>query len=91
MALELGEHKIRVNSVSHGIFKSEITEGLLRKHWIFDAGKKIIPLGNFCPSDPALTSLVRFLIHDSSSYVSGNHFIMDAGYSQAGVPIFSSL
>ncbi|CDP06200.1 unnamed protein product [Coffea canephora] len=70
MALELGEHKVRVNSVSPGI-----TKGLLRKHWIFYVGKKIIPLGTFGPSDPALTSLVRFLIHDSSGYVSGNHFV----------------
>ncbi|PHU15681.1 hypothetical protein BC332_16886 [Capsicum chinense] len=41
--------------------------------------------------DPALTSLVRYLIHDSTEYVSGNVFIVDAGTTLASVPIFSSL
>ncbi|KAJ8492794.1 hypothetical protein OPV22_014515 [Ensete ventricosum] len=34
MALEMGVHNIRVNSISRGIFKSEITENLMRKKWI---------------------------------------------------------
>lgn len=29
MAIELGEDNIRVNSISPGFFKSEITEGLI--------------------------------------------------------------
>jgi hypothetical protein len=42
-------------------------------------------------SDPALTSLVRYLIHDSSEYVTGNNFIVDGGATLPGVPIYSSL
>ncbi|CDP15762.1 unnamed protein product [Coffea canephora] len=41
--------------------------------------------------DPALTSLIRYLIHESSEYVSGNNFIVDAGTTLPGFPIFSSL
>ncbi|GAY43686.1 3-oxoacyl-reductase [Citrus sinensis] len=91
MALELGVHNIRVNSISPGLFRSEITEGLMQKKWLNNVALKTVPLREFGTSDPALTSLVRYLIHDSSKYVSGNMFIVDAGATLPGVPIFSSL
>ncbi|KAK7278981.1 hypothetical protein RJT34_24022 [Clitoria ternatea] len=91
MALELGAHKIRVNSISPGLFKSEITEKLMEKDWLNNVAIKTVPLRRFGTSDPALTSLVRYLIHDSSEYVSGNNFIVDAGATLPGVPIYSSL
>lgn len=91
MALELGVHKIRVNSISPGLFKSEITEGLMQKEWLNNVALRTVPLQEFGTSDPALTSLVRYLIHDSSEYVTGNIFIVDAGATLPGVPIFSSL
>uniref|UniRef100_A0A3Q7IK19 2,4-dienoyl-CoA reductase n=1 Tax=Solanum lycopersicum TaxID=4081 RepID=A0A3Q7IK19_SOLLC len=91
MALELGEHNIRVNAIAPGLFKSEITENLVKKDWIQNVAKRSIPLKTFGTTDPALTSLLRYLVHDSSNYVSGNIFIVDAGYTLPGVPIFSSL
>jgi len=91
MALELGVFKIRVNSISPGIFKSEITQGLMQKEWLHNVVKKTVPLGEHGTSDPALTSLIRYLVHGSSEYVSGNIFIVDAGATLPGVPIFSSL
>ncbi|XP_061343244.1 uncharacterized protein LOC133289343 [Gastrolobium bilobum] len=91
MALELGAHKIRVNSISPGLFKSEITEKLMEKDWLNNVALKTVPLRSFGTSDPALTSIARYLIHDSSEYVSGNNFIVDAGTTIAGVPIYSSL
>uniref|UniRef100_A0A5K1EHY7 Uncharacterized protein n=1 Tax=Nymphaea colorata TaxID=210225 RepID=A0A5K1EHY7_9MAGN len=51
----------------------------------------INPLRTFGTLDPALTSLLRYLIHDSSQYVTGNVFIVDVGASLAGLPIYSSL
>jgi NAD(P)-dependent dehydrogenase (short-subunit alcohol dehydrogenase family) len=89
--VELGVSKIRVNSISPGLFKSEITQGLMQKDWLDNVAKRTVPLRTFGTSDPALTSLVRYLIHDSSAYVSGNIFIVDAGATLPGVPIFSSL
>ncbi|KAJ4706680.1 3-oxoacyl-[acyl-carrier-protein] reductase [Melia azedarach] len=91
MAVELGMHKIRVNSIAPGLFKSEITEGLIQKDWLTNVAMKTAPLREFGTQDPALTSLVRYLIHDSSKYVSGNIFVVDAGATLPGVPIFSSL
>jgi NAD(P)-dependent dehydrogenase (short-subunit alcohol dehydrogenase family) len=91
MALEMGIHKITVNSISPGLFKSEITQGLVEKDWLNNVALRTSPLRTFGTSNPALTSLVRYLIHDSSRYVSGNMFIVDAGATLPGVPIFSSL
>ncbi|GFQ05851.1 3-oxoacyl-[acyl-carrier-protein] reductase fabg [Phtheirospermum japonicum] len=91
MGLELGVYKIRVNSISPGLFKSEITQGLMQKDWLTNIAKKTVPLRTYGESDPALTSLALYLIHDSSEYVSGNVFIVEAGATVPGIPIFSSL
>ncbi|KAJ0959536.1 putative 3-oxoacyl-[acyl-carrier-protein] reductase [Helianthus annuus] len=91
MAMELGRHKIRVNSISPGIFKSEITEELLQKKWFKNVVSKTMPLKELGITDPGLTSLVKYLIHGSSDYVTGNIFIVDSGYTLPGVPIYSSL
>ncbi|KAG6603299.1 hypothetical protein SDJN03_03908, partial [Cucurbita argyrosperma subsp. sororia] len=91
MAMELGSHKINVNSISLGLFKSEITKDLLQKDWINKVAMTTSPLKIFGTSEPALTTVVRYLVHDSSKYVSGNIFIADAGISLPGVPLWSSL
>ncbi|KAJ4747400.1 NAD(P)-binding Rossmann-fold superfamily protein [Rhynchospora pubera] len=91
MALELGEYKIRVNAIAPGVFKSEITAKLIEKKWFKSVISKIVPLKTGGTSDPALTSLVRYLIHDSSEYVTGNIFVIDGGATLPGVPIYSSL
>lgn len=78
MALELGADRIRVNSIAPGLFKSEITAPLFQKRWLSTVASKIVPLKEHGATDPALTSLVRFLIHEASSYVTGNIFIVDS-------------
>lgn len=77
MALELGEYNIRVNSIAVGLFNSEITQDLFNKKWIKNVEKNIIPLGKFGSSTyPALTSLIHYLIHHSSNYISGNIYLL---------------
>ncbi|KAG6595425.1 hypothetical protein SDJN03_11978, partial [Cucurbita argyrosperma subsp. sororia] len=90
-AMELGAYNIRVNSISPGLFKSEYTEELMRKDWLKNVIRRTVPLQTLGTSDPALTTLIRYLVHDSSEYISGNIFIVDAGTSLPTIPIFSSL
>lgn len=91
MAMELGVYNIRVNAIAPGLFKSEITQGLVEKEWLKNVIVKTVPLRTYGETDPALTSVIRYLIHDSSEYVSGNVFIVEAGVTLPGIPIFSSL
>ncbi|XP_055825837.1 uncharacterized protein LOC129894254 [Solanum dulcamara] len=91
MAIEMEVDNIRVNSIAPGYFKSEITEGLMQMKWFHSVTWRTVPLRTSRTIDQALTSVVRYLIHDSSDYISGNVFIVDAGNTLPGVPIFSSL
>ncbi|KAI3801351.1 hypothetical protein L1987_29455 [Smallanthus sonchifolius] len=91
MAMELGMYKVRVNSINPGLFRSEITQGLMEKEWLDNVARRTVPLKTFGAVDPGLTRLARYLIHDSSEYVTGNVFIADAGATLPGLPIFSSL
>ncbi|KAK6125193.1 hypothetical protein DH2020_041059 [Rehmannia glutinosa] len=50
MALELGVYKIRVNSISPGLFKSEITQSLMEKDWLKNVAMKTVPLRTFASS-----------------------------------------
>ncbi|GKV39813.1 hypothetical protein SLEP1_g47528 [Rubroshorea leprosula] len=91
LALELGAHNIRVNAMAPRVFRSEITKCMFKKQGLSNFIAKVAPLRSLGTTDPALTSLIRYLIHDSSAYVSGNIFVVDAGTTLPGVPIFSSL
>ena len=83
--------KIRVNSITPGLFKSQIIEQLMDKDWLKNWTTRIVPLRTLGTTDPGLTSLLRYLIHESSKYITGNIFIIDAGTSIPGIPLFSSL
>ena len=91
MAIELGKFGIRVNAIAAGLFKSEITEELFAKAWIQEVAQKLVPLQRWGLVTPDLTSLVLFLASDSSSFITGNIFIVDGGYSIPGLPFWSSL
>ncbi|KAJ0883369.1 putative 3-oxoacyl-[acyl-carrier-protein] reductase [Helianthus annuus] len=91
MAMELGANNIRVNCINPGIFRTEITQGLVDKDWFNNVTLKTIPMKTLGTINPALTGLTRYLIHDSSAYVTGSCFIADAGTSLVSLPIFSSL
>jgi enoyl-[acyl-carrier-protein] reductase (NADH) len=63
----------------------------MKKDWLKNVAKKTVPLRTYGTTNPGLTTIVCYLIHDSSEYVTGNIFIADAGATLPGVPIYSSL
>ncbi|KAK1391647.1 3-oxoacyl-[acyl-carrier-protein] reductase [Heracleum sosnowskyi] len=93
MAVEFAEYSIRVNAIAPTIFRSEITKALYDKKWLPRVLDKLVPMRSLYDAtvDPSLTELVRYLIHGSSKYVTGNIFIVDGGNTLSGIPIWSSL
>lgn len=91
MALELGMYNIRVNAVAPGLFRSEITAGLMEKDWLNTVARKIVPLQTWGEIEPTLTSTLHLLASDTSAYTTGNIVIIDGGQSLPGVPLYSSL
>ena len=70
-ALELGRHKIRVNSLHPGFIKTPMTEH-------FPDDMVITPLGR--PGQPdEVASFVVFLASDESSFATGSEFVVDGG------------
>ncbi|GKF71791.1 3-oxoacyl-[acyl-carrier-protein] reductase FabG, partial [Tanacetum coccineum] len=51
MAMEMATHNIRVNTIGLGIFKSEITEGLMQKKWITIVAQRTVPLRTYLPEN----------------------------------------
>ena len=91
MAFEMCTYKIRVNSIASGLFKSQITDNLMDKDWLKNWANKAVPLRTLGTTNIALTSLLRYLIHESSKYITDNIFIIDAGITILGIFLFSSM
>lgn len=70
-ALELGRHKIRVNSLHPGFIRTPMTEH-------FPEDMVTAPLGRPGQSDE-VAAFVVFLISDESSFATGSEFVVDGG------------
>ncbi|OWA51615.1 L-xylulose reductase [Hypsibius exemplaris] len=78
MALELGEHKIRVNSLNPTVILTDMG----RQGWsdVAKAGPLLqrIPLHRFGEVDECVNAVV-FLLSDQSRFISGAHIPLDGG------------
>ncbi len=86
-AKELGDRKIRVNTVHPGVVDSRmmrsLEEGMNPGHGDQVKAKfeKMIPLGRYAkPED--VSNMVTFLFSDESSYVHGSEFVVDGGFTE---------
>ncbi len=81
LALELAPRKIRINSISPSMIKTQIYDGLVdlvnNNNFEADLKKRQI-LGLGTPEDVA--SAAAFLLSDASSFVTGTSMIVDGGY-----------
>jgi sorbose reductase len=78
MSVELAHFGIRVNSISPGYMKSEMTAQ--RPQELRDFWNTRIPLGRM-GTPKELATAVIYLAADSSSYTTGSNIIIDGGYT----------
>ena len=79
-ARDYASKRVRVNSVSPGVIRTPLVEGLAELLARFE---RVIPIGRVGePVDVAFT--VAFLLSDLSSYTTGSDFVVDGGFLLRG-------
>ncbi|OFX72198.1 MAG: beta-ketoacyl-ACP reductase [Bacteroidetes bacterium GWE2_29_8] len=73
LAMEVGKKKVRVNAVSPGFIKTEMTESLNEEEL-----KKLIPLNRFGTAEE-VADVVSFLVSEKSSYITGEVISINGG------------
>ncbi|KAI6022030.1 hypothetical protein EDC04DRAFT_2901032 [Pisolithus marmoratus] len=80
MACELGDKKIRVNTLSPGYIHTQMTQVALDKRPdMLDNWSRLSPLGRIGRSDE-LRGVVTWLASDASTFCTGSDIIVDGGY-----------
>ena len=78
MALEWGEHGIRVNSVSPGMIMTPMTQAIYRDETIARQREAIVPLRRIGSPDDVARA-VAFLIDPANRYITGENIMVDGG------------
>lgn len=78
MAVEWAPHRIRVNSISPGYMKTEMTLSSMSP--LFPAWESLTPMGRLGEPEELCGALL-FLASDASSYVTGHDLVVDGGYT----------
>jgi len=83
VALELAEYGIRVNTISPGLFVTNIGGGVLSDPAVQAVWDKSVPLGKMGqPSQ--IKALALYLASDASSFMTGAELFIDGGISLRG-------
>ncbi len=78
MAIELGPHNIRVNSVCPGMIKTPLTRSsYTNPAWVADYRKKI-PMDRFGEPEE-VAAAVAYLASEDSGYITGAQLVIDGG------------
>jgi NAD(P)-dependent dehydrogenase (short-subunit alcohol dehydrogenase family) len=78
LAVDLAPHGIRVNAVAPGWVRTPPTEDLVRDSSQWSKHRSRIPLDR--PAEPhEIAAVVRFLLSDDASYVTGSLVVADGG------------
>ena len=85
LAIELGPHKITVNSVAPGLIGTEIGMGFPLRQEFWDYALEHIPLGELGQARDVAGAVV-FLACEAGRYVTGQHIIVDGGLTAEQFP-----
>jgi NAD(P)-dependent dehydrogenase (short-subunit alcohol dehydrogenase family) len=77
LAVEWAPHHVRVNSLSPGYIKTEMTLSTMAK--LFPAWEALTPLGRLGTPEE-LRGALLFMASDASSYMTGHDLVVDGGY-----------
>jgi NAD(P)-dependent dehydrogenase (short-subunit alcohol dehydrogenase family) len=84
MALDLAEHRIRVNCVAPGYVRTDLVEDLIANGSVDEAlVRRRIPLGELGGVDE-IAAAVWWLASDESRYVTGETILVDGGWHAYG-------
>ncbi|EXJ56084.1 hypothetical protein A1O7_09015 [Cladophialophora yegresii CBS 114405] len=79
IASELAQHKIRVNSISPGVIKTDMLESVMQanptRRKLFESSNAMQRLGN----SEELVGMVLCLMSDASTFTTGQDFLVDGG------------
>ncbi|MBW2148975.1 MAG: 3-oxoacyl-ACP reductase FabG [Deltaproteobacteria bacterium] len=87
MAMELGDHHIRVNAVAPGVVETDMTSDYFGNSEFVSAVKNIYPLSRWAQPEE-VANLILFLASDEASFISGVTIPIDGGFA-AGKGIIS--
>jgi NAD(P)-dependent dehydrogenase (short-subunit alcohol dehydrogenase family) len=79
LAVELGRHAIRANTVSPAWVDSDMMDGINANPTVADAIRKRIPLRRWADTEE-LGALAVYLASDASTWHTGDELILDGGY-----------
>ncbi len=82
LAMELGDHHIRVNAVAPGTVQTRFAQALWKDEGTGNQLRRLISMGRF--GQPAeVASSVAFLVSDAASYINGAVLTIDGGFVYA--------
>lgn len=88
VALEMAQHKIRVNTILPGLIRTPLTARFFENEELETAFKDRIPEKRAAePSEVAGSSV--FLVSDDASYINGTSLVVDGGWEITGYPDLS--
>lgn len=78
LAAELGQYRIRANTIAPGLIRTEMHHGLADDHPMFDKFRSVTPIPRI--GDPAdFEGIGAYLVSDASSFHTGDTIIIDGG------------
>lgn len=87
-ALELSQHKIRVNAVLPGLVSTPLTSSLTNVEAINEAYMERIPMRRAAEPDE-IAGPALFLVSEDASYVNGASLLVDGAWAVTGYPDLS--